>query len=276
MPGEPWDPVERDRRYASCKRAGLRRLLSEGDSWFDYPPHPNIIDFLDGEGIWGIKRFEKSGDTLENIAGEANLARIANTAQREKSEAILLSGGGNDLFTDIPEKPKLRWIWRALNPFDATKSAAEHINQLAWDEKKTELRRGFVRVIAAFSDCAPIVIHGYDYLTASGEKVKYDGFRPAGPWILPSMQDRGIIDVNLQNRILRVLIDDVNEILAALERTYPDSVIYVNLRGTLRPGRDWMNEIHPSEDGFHKVEGRLLDALLNRLPAVRQRRRTPP
>jgi len=22
MPGEPWDPVERDRRYASCKRAG--------------------------------------------------------------------------------------------------------------------------------------------------------------------------------------------------------------------------------------------------------------
>ncbi|MDP9203797.1 MAG: hypothetical protein M3P26_17980 [Gemmatimonadota bacterium] len=254
----------------------MRRLLSEGDSWFDYPPHPNIIDFLDGEGIWGIKRFEKSGDTLENIAGEANLARIANTAQREKSEAILLSGGGNDLFTDIPEKPKLRWIWRALNPFDATKSAAEHINQLAWDEKKTELRRGFVRVIAAFSDCAPIVIHGYDYLTASGEKVKYDGFRPAGPWILPSMQDRGIIDVNLQNRILRVLIDDVNEILAALERTYPDSVIYVNLRGTLRPGRDWMNEIHPSEDGFHKVEGRLLDALLNRLPAVRQRRRTPP
>ncbi|MBC7789819.1 MAG: hypothetical protein H7Z74_07720, partial [Anaerolineae bacterium] len=99
MPGEPWDPVERDRRYASCKRAGLRRLISEGDSWFDYPPHPNVIDFLDGEGIWGIKRFEKSGDTLENVAVEANLARIAAIAQREKSEAILLSAGGNDLFT---------------------------------------------------------------------------------------------------------------------------------------------------------------------------------
>jgi hypothetical protein len=90
------------------------------------------------------------------------------------------------------------------------------------------------------------------------------------------MQDRGITDVALQNAILKVLIDDVNEILAALERTYPNSVIYVNLRGTLRPGVDWMNEIHPTEDGFHKVEARFLDALLNRLPAVQQRRSARP
>ena len=212
MPGEPWDPVERDRRYASCKRAGLRRLISEGDSWFDYPPHPNIIDFLDGEGFWGIKRFEKSGDTLENIASDANLARIASTAQKEKPEAILLSAGGNDLFTDIPEKPLLRWIWRALTQYDPSKTPADHVDRLVWDEKKTELRQGFVRVISALSDYAPILIHGYDYLTASGEKCMYDGFHPAGPWILPSMRDRGIVDQDLQTAILRVLIDDVNEI----------------------------------------------------------------
>jgi len=79
----------------------------------------------------------------------------------------------------------------------------------------------------------------------------------------------------MQNAILRVIIDDVNRILAALESTYPDSVIYVDLRGTLRLGVDWMNEIHPTEDGFHKIEARFLDALLNRLPAVRQQRNTP-
>jgi hypothetical protein len=272
MSGEPWDPVERDRRYASCKRAGLRRLVSEGDSWFDYPPHPNVVDWLDGEGFWAIKRFEKSGDTVDNMATESNLARIASFAKKEKPEAFLFSGGGNDLFTDIPEKPKLRWIWRALNQYDPQKTAAEHVNALAWDEKKTELRRGFVRVIGALSEYAPILMHGYDYLTASGEKVKYDGFRPSGPWILPSMQDRLIDDAELQQAILRILIDDVNEILAALANTYPESVIHVDLRGTLRPGIDWMNEIHPTEDGFHKVEERVRDALLDRLPAVQSLR----
>ncbi len=272
MPGEPWDPVERDRRYASCKRAGLQRLISEGDSWFDYPPHPNIIDFLDGEGFWAIKRFEKSGDTLENIASDANLARIVGTAEKEKSEAILLSAGGNDLFTEIPERPDLAWIWRALNPFDATRTAGEHVNQNEWDQKKDELRQGFVRFITALGDYAPILIHGYDYLTASGKKAMYDGFNPAGPWILPSMRDRGIVDPNLQAAILGVLIDDVNGMIRALESTYPDTVIYIDLRGTLRPGLDWQNEIHPTEDGFHKVEERFRDTLINQLPAVQRRR----
>lgn len=275
MPGEPWDPVERDRRYASCKRAGLRRLISEGDSWFDYPPHPNIIDFLDGEGFWGIKRFEKSGDTLANIADPGNLARIATTAQKEKPDAILLSAGGNDLFTDIPEKPQLAWIWRALTPFDPTKTPAEHVDKLAWDEKKTQLRGNFVRIISALGSYAPIVVHGYDYLTASGEKCLYDGFHPAGPWILPSMRDRGILDPRMQTAILSVLIDDVNEILARLQSTYPDSVIYVDLRGTLRPDIDWLNEIHPTEEGFHKIEERFLDALLKRLPFIQRLRAAP-
>jgi hypothetical protein len=79
----------------------------------------------------------------------------------------------------------------------------------------------------------------------------------------------------LQTAILSVLIDDVNEIIAALESAYPDSVIYVDLRGALRPGLDWMNEIHPTEDGFHKVEERFRDALISRLPDVQRRRPAP-
>jgi hypothetical protein len=89
------------------------------------------------------------------------------------------------------------------------------------------------------------------------------------------MRDRGIVDTAMQTAILSVLIDDVNQILVALQTSYPDSVIHVDLRGTLRPGVDWLNEIHPTEDGFHKVEQRFLDALLNRLPDVQRRRGGP-
>ena len=112
------------------------------------------------------------------------------TAKKEKPEAILFSAGGNDLFTEIPERPNLRWIWRALTPFDAARTAGEHVDRLAWDAKKTELRQGFIRVIAALGDYAPILIHGYDYLTASGEKCLYDGFRAAGPWHLKHLFER--------------------------------------------------------------------------------------
>ena len=268
MPAEPWDPVERDRRYASAKRDGRRRLMTEGDSWFDYPPHANVVDWLEAEGEWAIKRLEKSGDTVENMASDANLAMLAAVAKRERPECILFSGGGNDLFVPIPEAPGMRWIYRALRDYDPRLGPAEHLDDVAWDEKKTRLRLGYVRVIGALGDYAPIVVHGYDYLSASGKKVKYDGFRLAGPWILPAMRARGIVDDAFQRAILRVLIDEFNEVLEALERAYPTRVIHADLRGTLDPDRDWLNEIHPTEEGFHLVERRIADVLAARLDGV--------
>jgi len=272
MPGEPWEPEERRKRYRNAKRDGLRRLMSEGDSWFDYPPHANIIDWLESEGLWAINRLEKSGDTIGNVSSDANLALLALVAQREKPECILLSGGGNDLFTAIPEAPQLRWIYRALNDYDPARTASEHLNAVVWDEKKTDLRRSYVRLIGALGQYAPIVVHGYDYLCATGEKVRYDGFRLGGPWILPSMQRRGINDPVFQREILRLLIDDFNRVLEALQRSYPTVVLHVDLRGTLSPSRDWLNEIHPTEDGFHRIEQKISNALLQRLPAVIQSR----
>jgi hypothetical protein len=86
------------------------------------------------------------------------------------------------------------------------------------------------------------------------------------------MEARGIVDPVFQREIIVALIDGFNEVLAALERAFPTSVIYVDLRGTLDPDRDWMNELHPTEQGFRVVEQKLASALRNRLPAVLQAR----
>jgi len=276
MAAEPWDPVERDRRYASAKRDGLTRLLTEGDSWFDYPPHPNIVDWLEAEGHWAIKRLEKSGDTVANMASDTNLSVLRSIARREKPTCILLSGGGNDLFVPIPESSDLKWIFRLLLDFDSTKTAAEHLSPTVWDMKRTEIRLAYVRLIDALGSFAPIVIHGYDYLIPSGERAKYDGFRVSGPWILPSMRAHNIVDPSFQREILRVLIDGFNQVLEALERAFPTSVIYVDLRGTLDPNHDWMNEIHPTEQGFRMVEQKLAAAIRTRLPGVIQARALTP
>ena len=276
MAGEPWDPVERDRRYASAKRDGLTRLLTEGDSWFDYPPHPNVVDWLEAEGQWAIKRLEKSGDTVENLASNTNLSVLSRIASKERPVCILLSGGGNDLFVPIPERPDLKWIFRLLLDFDPSKTAAEHLDPIVWNIKLTELRLAYSRLIGALGSLAPIIIHGYDYLIASGERVKYDGFRVSGPWILPSMVAHNIVDPLFQRLILIEMIDGFNQVLAALERAFPTSVIYVDLRETLDPNRDWMNELHPTEQGFRMVEQKLAGALRTRLPAVLQARALTP
>jgi len=276
MAGEPWDPVERDRRYASAKRDGLTRLLTEGDSWFDYPPHPNVVDWLEAEGQWAIKRLEKSGDTVENMASNTNLAVLSRIAAKEKPVCILLSGGGNDLFVPIPERPDLKWIFRLFLDFDASKTPAEHLNPVVWNIKLTELRLAYSRLIGTLGSLAPIIIHGYDYLIPSGERVKYDGFRLLGPWILPSMLARNIVDPLFQRLILIEVIDGFNRVLAALEGAFPTSVIYVDLRETLDPTQDWMNELHPTEQGFRMVEQKFARALQNRLPAVIQARALSP
>jgi hypothetical protein len=276
MAGEPWDPVERDRRYASAKRDGLTRVLTEGDSWFDYPPHPNVVDWLEAEGQWAIKRLEKSGDTVENMATANNLGMLSRIATKENPVCILLSGGGNDLFTPIPERPDLKWIFRLFSDFDSSKTPAEHLNPIVWNIKLTELRLAYSKLIGALGSFAPIIIHGYDYLIASGERVKYDGFRVTGPWILPSMLAHNIVDPLFQRLILIELIDGFNQVLAALEGAFPTSVIYVDLRETLDPTRDWMNELHPTEQGFRMVEQKLASALRTRLPAVIQARALNP
>ena len=269
MSGEPWDPVERDKRYRSAKADGLTRLLTEGDSWFDYPPHPNVIDWMEAEGRWAIKRLEKSGDTVENMASDANLALLETLANRERPIAFLFSGGGNDLFTPIAEKPNLKWIYRALVDHEPGMSPDEHVNRFAWEGKKNDIRGGYLRLLERLSPFAPMLTHGYDFLVASGEKVLYDGFRAAGPWIRLSMLDRGITDDQLQRDILAILIDEFNDMLAALEANHPAHLIHLDLRGALDPLTDWMNELHPTEDGFRIIARHFIDAIDHRLALVR-------
>lgn len=272
MPGERWDPVERDRIYAEKKRSGRQRILTEGDSWFDYPPHRNIIDWLDAEDEYALKRFEVSGDTVANMASDANLAMLQAAAKKEKPTCILFSGGGNDLFTKIASPPDMKWIYLAFRDYTAGASARDHIDAVVWDKKKTEIRHGYVSVIEKLGQMAPIIVHGYDYLVPNGDPVRYDGFRLTGPWILPALKKRKIVDEELQRGILRAIIDDFNEILESLARTYPLSLLHVDLRGTLDEKDDWGNEIHATEDGFDRISKQFADVIENAVPKLAKKR----
>lgn len=86
-------------------------IVAEGDSWFDYPLKKDIIDYLIEKG-YGIKKFSKAGDSLENMVygseykkegdrvthlGPISLQKTLNAIKKYKPNFVLFSGGGNDI-----------------------------------------------------------------------------------------------------------------------------------------------------------------------------------
>jgi hypothetical protein len=238
----PGDNLSQERweRYRRDRKAGKPRLVSEGDSWFDYPQHRNVVDHLVATGAYAVLRFETSGDTLRRMVAPSSLGPLLQWVRSERPLAVLLSGGGNDLFEPSVEDPSRRWIWEALRPAAAVPAAERatpraYLRRDVWEGKLAELRAYLVTLVSRIGPHAPVVGHGYDYLPVTGARAAYNGVVFVGPWILPSMQARGIEGAELRRAIVRCLIDDHNAMLAQLERERPLDFLHADVRGTVGP-----------------------------------------
>lgn len=109
----------------------------------------------------------------------------------------------------------------------------------------------------------PILIHGYDYPVPDGRGV-LGGWGPLpGPWLEPGFKAKGYTgqtptEVKLRLKLLRTLMDQFNDMLAALPKVPGLAHLrYVDLRETLSQGSDykewWNDELHPTGKGFKAV-----------------------
>lgn len=260
-PEERWQPAVREKRYKQRKNK-RPRLVSEGDSWFDYPPHPNIIDYIDDEELFAIKRFEQSGDTLHNMLDKID--KVVAAIESEKPLCLLFSGGGNDVIEQ-------GFIGKLFRQFDPNATPRAHLEPV-WAENLAKVETDFVLLIHRVGALVPIVLHGYDYMPPSNKGAKYDGFRVAGPWVQPAMIGKNITDETFQRAIVREMMDDFNGILVRLQQQFPLHLLHVDLRGMFTPA-DWLNEIHVKKSAFRRVAERFIDTLQTRLPKVLQDRK---
>lgn len=239
--------AERDQIYAQ-RRDHCPRLVSDGDSWFDYPIHTNLIDWITTRTRYAILRFEQSGETLQEIAGAA---RYRGALLTEHPLALLISGGGNDLARD--------WWLKGLftNPAGSTDPAA-CVSAPDWAQRRSALKQGYLDILGS-AGTVPVFGHGYDYFIPLDAPVRVAGFALTGPWFFPAMHAAGITSPELQRGVARRLVDDFNQVLAELAAEQP-RFHHVDLRGTLVDS-DWVNEIHPSRWGFRKVADRFIAQL---------------
>ena len=247
----------RQQRFRQRRAAGERLpvLVSEGDSWFQFPfLIEDVIDCLGPDHlIWSL---DAAGDTAENMVRRNPEYLAGLRAHQDEVAAFLFSAAGNDVIgEDEFGEPVLKSL---VKSFTAGKDAAWHVNQAHLAEVLLFLEGAYNEVTATIRaefPTLPILIHGYDYAIPGGHPGEWrsPGWAEVDQWLGKPFAERGIRDLALQQDIIRILIDALYDMLHRVAGDSSESNIHVvDVRGTLRR-EEWADEIHGTSRGFTRV-----------------------
>ncbi len=252
-------------------------ILAEGDSWFAYP-RKQLIFGAAGNVISCLKEKHKdlkiddissNGDeAVAMVSGESKLDFLSRIANKHY-DLILFSGGGNDLVGQYDFDFFLRRRDQVQDPLDC----------LIHERVERRIRRvassyeDLIDLVGEYSKNRSIKIvgHTYDWAIPSPEGavfwnglIKIDSGRS---WMHPYMIQKGIHDEEEQYAIVKHLLSHFSESLKPISAGSGGRFVVVNTQGTL-PKRDrnwWVNEIHPSPEGFAKVSDAIYEKGINPL-----------
>ena len=261
--------VPPDVRRALGPRDSAGVLIAEGDSWFDYPFN-DVLRLLEDDHGYDVESVAHKGDCVEDMAYAGGqfeeFARRLEKVLRQGRvpDAILLSGGGNDIAGD-----------EFAILLNHAASGLPIINQdIVRGVVDIRLRNAYTFLISGLTELAtrilgrsiPILLHGYDYPIPDGRGFLGGFFVLPGPWLEPGFHKKGYGDEAANAKVMRDLMDSFNAMLKSL-RTAPEfaHVTYLDLRGTLKADstykKDWANELHPTARGFATVAAKFAAAI---------------
>lgn len=237
-------------------------VISEGDSWFSYA---DVIGQLDDprdtgqpkdQRPWCLLRLEKAGDEVMTILSGAQRAKLRDYFGRWSLDALLFSGGGNDIIG-----PDLLPL---LRPWQQGMEARDVIAFSRFERRLRQIQDCYRELLDMLIDAgqtAKVLVNSYDYLVPSNRPVKLFGIiNVAGPWMLPHFAARDI-PAALHGAVVHLLIDGF---LAALDQVAAEPrgagrLIRVDTLGAVQGG--WKDEIHPAREGAIRVAKRFESAL---------------
>lgn len=240
-----WARRRRHKKYRRKLAQGgdLIKIVSEGDSWFQFPfLLRDIIDHLLYRDELAVFSLGAAGDHLRNMTTEAEYIDII---ERENPEVFLISGGGNDLVGNGR-------LSRMLHRFEAGRAPDDYLNE-TFTAFMNEIRFEYNRLFESLSTQFPnltILCHGYDYAIPQGDR-----------WLGRPMEENGIIDHRLQREIIQVIIDHINQTLARVAAQFP-KVKYLDLRNVISPD-GWFDELHPLNKGFGDIASIFVDEIFS-------------
>lgn len=252
-------------------------LVAQGDSWFDYPPSWDLIDWLSNHHGHDIDDIGVAGSTLNDItygpvpknwlgiaqSDDADrMAELIHRIGKKKPQAVLLSGGGND----VAGPEFFSFLNNALSKLgNPNAKVLDGVLNQTFVKAYEDLVETITAKAGQMNYSLPIFVHGYDYPWPDGRG--FTLFNLVGPWFddtfnkknYPYDDDEAKLKVRFD--ILKVFMDGFNEMLAGLAQKYSGIVHYVDLRGTLQNKDEWANELHPKKEGFGKLADKINLAL---------------
>ena len=222
--------IERQKRNKHFDEALRPVLVSEGDSWFNYPDSfplslmakfhgVDIIDALIERHGWQghIYSLDCPGETLADMLNDRSDDNFQDVMLRLRPDGYLLSAGGNDY----------------IHRFIKTKRAPDKVLIDAFVRELEAMMRQMFTTVIKTSPHSHIFIHGYDYAPV----------------------------------VSRYFVDSANEMIRGLADDFKDELVqrvtHIDFRNHLS-SHHWLDDgIHPNQAGFFILAARFHDILIS-------------
>lgn len=236
---------ERDVQRESFSFVGQKRVVAEGDSWFNLPMlirPPAIADWIERNGRFRMKNIAYWGHTLQRILRDKEYMKVLT---QEKPEFFLFSAGGNDLQLGLANGSY-------IHPYDPARPVDQYLTS-AGEAALVQIEQGYKRLFAELASfpTLKVICYGYDY---PRPLVK------GGTYIGKYLRGKHIPD-NLMGPVIAAIIDKLNHGIQRV--TQSTKIHYLDCRRLTEP-YTWYDDMHPDRDGFLALAVKFED-LMNRL-----------
>ena len=224
------------------------RIVSEGDSWFQYPTSlQDIIDHLMADHL--ILSLGAAGDELSDMIRQNE---ILLNIEAEGAKALLLSAGGNDLF----DKGQMEDL--VETPFPGAE--AEDLVGPTLDAFLAHIKGqylGLLRKVHAAFPHVHILVHGYG-----------PAFPRGGSWIEKPLTKAGVPKA-IQHDVVKLILIRFNAMLSDLAQSpeFHGQLAHINVTDIGTEPDQWHDEIHLDGPTYALVAERFRAELKRRLDA---------
>ncbi|MCB0705009.1 MAG: SGNH/GDSL hydrolase family protein [Saprospiraceae bacterium] len=254
-------------------------IVSEGDSWFEYPLFlKDIVDWLIKLTKYSVYSIASGGDWLGNILYNGD---YIHELSLYRPDVFLISGGGNDLVGGsrisllVKERKDID-----IELSDAEKTLYETYLKAGYQNEYAHkliigrkfLNKDFWALLNVFRfqyylifknlessgkfNSLKIITQGYEApLPSSNRNILINPMRAImknGRWLDQPLRLRGIQDTGEKRAILATMMHEFNEMLIDIGKKNKN-VFHIDCRGFAKNESDWFDELHLKSKFFKQI-----------------------